>query len=803
MRLIRNQWLLWAMILSFMFVSLTPPLHAAKKKKKVSINLPSSIDLVEFIKIIATETNTVFIYEEKNLRGKISITSPPNFKVSADDAFFLFEKLLLTQGLTMIRRQNSNVIEIIPAREARYQKLDITKDGQRIRDPQNEFVMRLIQIKHADLNKIKALLSPIFSKSGVMLTYKPLDLLIVLDNQLNVKRVEEIVKSLDVEEPDGIEQEVTLYTMKHNPVKDVHKTVSALFSNLTRNGKKASVKFIIETRLNSLIIVADTKLTAEIIDFLEKIDVPSNGTLLTVHELRYASVKQLSPLITKIYPATKGGAFQIIPFDNLNAIIIIATPSVTQNVIDLVKQLDVAKGDVQIKLHPLKFAQAKVMAPLLSKIFTDKIVSGKGKGKTAATSTVKIIAQTRLNSLIIIADALNTEKIISLVNEMDVPQDDIATDSNFKLYPLQYAVASKLAKLLKEVTGGIVAVSQKEETSKKRNVRQKNKRGSEISISADEATNSLLIFAPADTFATLDKIIAKLDVRRLQVYVEAMILDVKLDKSMELGINWTAASPAGKNTVVGAFPGGFIPTQENVISSASSHTIGVVGPELTIGEQTFFSFSSFIDATKSDSEFNILANPQLMMLNNEEASINVSTVIPVATNTVTDSSGRTTDQIEFRDIGIILSIKPQISGDDSIRLEIKQTASDISETSVGTTNAVTTFKRELKTSVVTGNGDIVVLGGLIDERVNKAESRIPGLGDLPLLGWLFSNSRNRFQKTNLLLFIRPRIIRNQEDLINATRRAKTRYHHANSTRKSTKSLLKELQPPNRLKGNNR
>lgn len=795
-----KKWFQWGMIL-FLYLGLWIPIpieakkfHFTERSTKVSVNLPSSLNLKEFIKIIATETNTVFIYEEKHLRGKIAITSPPDFKVAADDAFFLFEKLLMTQGLTMIHREGSNVIEIIRARDARYAKVEVSKNKIPVIEPQNEFVMRLIPIKYADLNKIKRLLSPIFSKSGVMPTYQPLNLLIVLDNQINVNRIAGIIKILDTPEPQGVEQQVTLFPIKHNPVKDIHKTVSALFSRLVRNGKKAEVKFIVENRLNSLIIIANKRLTKEIQEFIKEIDLPwtDKGMTLTVHKLKFSSAKRLTPMISRAYPQTKGKTFKIIPFDNLNALIIIATPSITKSIIDLIEQVDVARGDIQIKRHSLKYASAKVLSRLLSKIFNNRSPRRR-KGKATTGNSVRIIAESRLNSLIIIGDSLITKRVLELVKDLDIPQkqDDVA--SSFKLYPLQYAVAPDLAKLLKEMTNSIVKVSK---TAKEKKRSRGNRRNQQISISADIATNSLLVFGPSDVFPIIDRIISKLDVQRTQVYVEAMILEVTLDKSLSLGISWGAASPAGKNTVVGSFPGGGLATQENVIASASSHTIGVVGNQLTLGEQKFFSFNAFIDATRNDSEFNILANPQLLMLNNEEASINISTVVPVATNTVTDASGRTTDQIEFRDVGTILTIRPQISGDDNIHLEIKQTASDISETTVtASSNAITTFKRELTTSVVTGNGQTVVLGGLINERVNTSESKIPGLGDLPLIGWLFSGSRERFQKTNLLLFIRPRIIKDRQDLIKVTKRTHSRYHKVNDNKESSKKPLEELPVP--------
>ena len=188
------------------------------------------------------------------------------------------------------------------------------------------------------------------------------------------------------------------------------------------------------------------------------------------------------------------------------------------------------------------------------------------------------------------------------------------------------------------------------------------------------------------------------------------------------------------------------------------------------------------------------------MMNNEEAVLNVSSNIPIGTKTVTDANQLTTTQFEFKDVGTKITIKPQISGADSIRLQISQESSQVSTESVLTQQAITTYKRELKTSVVAGNDEIVVLGGLIDEKRNRSESNIPGFGDLPLIGWMFGTKSSSVNKTNLLLFIRPTIIRSQKDLIRVTTRARTRYEELKTNNNVTEKVLKDLNltPPSSI-----
>ena len=862
--------------------------QAAKKKRnaKVTLNLPQNLVLKEFIKIISAKTNTVFVYQEQILRGQMSITAPPNFRVSAEDAFFFFEKILKTQGLAMVRRQGSNVVEIVPAAEARFSRLPITGGDEGIGGKGGNYVMRLIPIRHGDLKRVQAALQPIFSKTGVLLVYEPLEVLMVIDAAANVERIVEIIDVLDVPQPEGLEQVVTLHTVLHNDVAEIHKTVSELFTNLTRNGKPYRFKLLIEKRLNSLFIVANQEVTDAIVSFIEQVDVPVQGATTTIHELRYSDPGKIVPLLTTVFPKT--ASIKFVPFAPLNALVIIANPVTSAQIIELIEQLDIPRGDLQVKLHPLTHASAKVLAPLLSKIFADRIVAGKGEGKTAPGSLVKIIAESRLNALIIIADRIDTERVMKLVDKLDVPQgvsgetrlqlvklkytsakrlapllskifsDRIVAgkgegkaapgspikiieetrlnaliiiadrmeiqriidlieqldvfqesgkiESNFKLYKLQHAVAKDLAQLLKEVTGKITEVARKDEQpqpGKGAEGAPEAVSGSEIQISADESTNTLLIFAPADTFETLDKIIAELDVPRMQVYVEALVMEVTLSKSLNLGINWKAAAATSNNRIItGGFPiesqgdggaGAF--TSTTALAAAQESTFGYLNANsIWVADQEFFSFGAFINATRKDSDVNILANPQILMMNNEEAVLNVSSNIPTTPKTVI-ANQVTTTQFEFKDVGVKLTIRPQISGENSIRLEISQESSQVSTESVLTQDAITTYKRELKTSIVAGNDEIVVLGGLINEAKNRTDTRVPGFSDLPLIGWMFGTAGNSLNKTNLLLFIRPTIIRNQQDLIRVTQRARNRYEALKDEKSVTEEVTKDLKLP--------
>ncbi|MGY8699914.1 MAG: secretin N-terminal domain-containing protein, partial [bacterium] len=773
-------------------------------------------------------------------------------------------------------------VEILTSADARFSRLPISRDGGKVNAKGGNYVMRLIPIRHADLKGIQSTLQPIFSKTGVLLVYEPMNMLIVIDVESNVSRIVELINMLDISAPEGVEQVVTLLQIVHNDVTEIHKTVSELFSNIVLNGKPPKFKLLIEARLNSLFIVANRETTAEIIELIEQVDVPVEGATTTIHELQYSDAAKLIPLITTVFPKTS--SIKILPFAPFNALIIIANPVTTQQIIDLVDQLDIPRGNRQIKLQTLQYASATTLAPLLSKIFADKIVAGKGEGKTATGSAVKIIAEPRLNALIIIADRLATdrvlqliakldtvqgtsgetqlklvalentsakrmavllskifsdsvvagkgegktakaspvkiieeerlnsliiiagrleiEQILSLIKKLDVFQESGKIKSNFKLYHLKHAVAKDMAVILKEVTGRITEVARKDEKPKPEAQNQSKTVNSggqtDISISADEATNSLLIFAPSDAFTTLDKIIIELDVPRMQVYVEALVMEVTLSKSLDLGINWKASGlTSGGRVLTGGFPGGGGFTGDSARITADSSTIGVLnGNTISIGGEEFFSFGAFVKAVQSNNDVNVLANPQLMIINNpqdgEIPNINVVSVVPVSPKTVTSASNITTKEYQYKEVGIKLEIRPQISGENSIRLDIAQESSDVVNPGA---EAITIFKRTIKTSVIAEDGEIIVLGGLIKEKVARNQDKIPGLGDLPLIGWLFRSKSDLFEKINLLIFIRPTIIRTNKDLEKVNQRASSRYKKAKELNKVSDQVLEDMGIP--------
>jgi general secretion pathway protein D len=220
------------------------------------------------------------------------------------------------------------------------------------------------------------------------------------------------------------------------------------------------------------------------------------------------------------------------------------------------------------------------------------------------------------------------------------------------------------------------------------------------------------------------------------------------------------------------------------------------GNTISIGGKEFFSFGAFVKAVQNNNDVNVLANPQLMIINNpqegEIPNINVVSVVPVSPKTVTSASNITTKEYQYKEVGIKLEIKPQISGENSIRLDISQESSDVVNPGA---EAITIFKRTIKTSVIAEDGEIIVLGGLIKEKVARNQNKIPGFGDLPLIGWLFRSKLDQFEKINLLIFIRPTIIRTKKDLEKVNQRASARFKKAKELNKVSDQVLEDMGIP--------
>jgi general secretion pathway protein D len=365
-----------------------------------------------------------------------------------------------------------------------------------------------------------------------------------------------------------------------------------------------------------------------------------------------------------------------------------------------------------------------------------------------------MVADERTNTIVLLASEIDTLRIKKLVAMVD--KETPRGKGKIHVYYCKNATAEELAKVLQDVP------------TKEAGGAPKGKKAApvvtgNVRISADKATNSLIIMADKEDYMVLEDVIKKLDIPRSMVYIEALLMEVDMNKSLNIGIDWTAfgkASLGGKETLVGGgFSPGF-PQPTDLLQGGL--TLGMLTEPLTIAGVTVSNITAIINAVKTDDDFRILSTPQILTTDNEEARIVVGENRPFQTRSTTDVSGGTFESFEYRDVAKTLKITPHVTEDRLVRMQINFEVTTINQAATLTTSSTlpVTNKRTVDTTVIVKDDQTVVIGGLIDDSSTTNENKVPVLGDVPLLGWLFRNKADNNVKTNLYIFITPRVIKN-------------------------------------------
>ncbi|MBF0469998.1 MAG: type II secretion system secretin GspD [Gammaproteobacteria bacterium] len=469
--------------------------------------------------------------------------------------------------------------------------------------------------------------------------------------------------------------------------------------------------------------------------------------ILTVQNVAAA---QMVPILRPLLPQQA----HLAAYPATNVLIVSDVAENVKRIAELVERID-RESESEIELVPLQYASAEEIARILSALENDK-------QNKADADEVKVLADSRTNSLIIKGEKSKRTQVVSVIKQLDTPTGG---EGNTKVIYLRYASAKDLATVLSSVGQNITAAA----TSNSRPPQGgKGGGGNSITIQADEATNALVINATPEVIRELEAVIRQLDVRRAQVMVKAVIAEISSDKAAEFGVNW-GYDGSNETSPVGIVD--FNGSLASVAGSALSGDYTSIPPGLTLAMGDITSggrrFVALVRALRGDADTNILSTPSLVTLDNEEAEIVVGQNVPFVTGSYS-STGTTSNPtnpfqtIERQDVGISLKIKPQINEGNSIRLEIAQEVSSVSAASTGATDLITN-KRSLKSTVMVDDGEILALGGLLDETYSESQQKVPGLGDIPVLGWLFSYRKNTKVKQDLTIFLHPRIIRDSKD----------------------------------------
>jgi len=464
----------------------------------------------------------------------------------------------------------------------------------------------------------------------------------------------------------------------------------------------------------------------------------SDAFVTQVLEVKHVDAAQLVPILRPLVP--QRGHLAAYPASNV--LIISDSAANISRIATIVSRIDQATGD-EIEVIPLQHASATEIVRVIT-----QLEGGAAKSKTKRS---KIIADERTNSILLGGAVASRVRIRALIGHLDTPME---TGGNTHVVYLKNAVAKDLVSVLTGVSKSVVGAKGKQTAA--------SRAQGNITIQADENTNALVINAPPDVFRSLRAVIQKLDIRRAQVLVEAVIAEVSTGTSTELGVQWAADGSSSDNPI-GIIGFGSNPTavagllEDPPIATPVSSGLNLGVGKFTGGNKV----GALLNAIAADTSNNILSTPTLVTLDNEEAEIVVGNNVPFITGQYTNAgtSGSTNpfSTVQRQDIGLTLKIKPQINEGNAVKLDVEQEVSSIAESTVGVD--LITNKRSIKTSVMVDDGQVLVLGGLIEDVLREKEERVPLLGDIPILGWLFRYNTVSKDKKNLMVFLHPTILK--------------------------------------------
>ena len=554
---------------------------------------------------------------------------------------------------------------------------------------------------------------------------------------------------------DKVKGKVTVISPKKIPIEDVYKV---FLSVLEVNG------FAVVPAGNMIKIIPASSAREKSLETRTKSEPgsPDDRMITQIVSLERANPDEIKRVLDPIISKSSS----VLSYPPAGILIITDYLSNIKRLQEIISALDVEGAGDQISYIPLVNASASEVVKSLNTIFQQR---------QAKATAIKVVADSRTNSVIILGSGADTESVRKLVAFMD--KDVPRGESNIQVYRLQNSIAEDLAKVLNSIKDSGAAASAAAGTPGAQKVMtpviSKN-----VQVVPDKATNTLVIMAEREDYKVLENIIKQLDVPRAMVYIEALIMEVNTNKDFKLGVEWRGLTETGSvngNPAAsfigsgGAGTGGSYNILDSLVTTTGAgvfpggFSMGIIGAGIKIGGITFPTIGAVIQAYKSDSEVSILSTPQIMTLDNEEAEINVGSNVPY----ITQQQQSTTSTLvgyntyEYKDVGVILNITPHINEGNFVRLKISQQVTKL--TSAATSATPTTLKRTAKTTVVVKDNETVVIGGLVGDSTEKDAYKIPLLGDIPILGWLFSTHSSSREKTNLYVFLTPHIVRTQKD----------------------------------------
>jgi general secretion pathway protein D len=507
-----------------------------------------------------------------------------------------------------------------------------------------------------------------------------------------------------------------------------------------------------------------------------------SGQIVTqIFKLNHENVNNLVPVLRPLI--SPNNTINVNP--GTNALVITDYSDNLQRLGRIIAALDVANA-TGVEVLRLRHAIAGDLGPMVQRLIDSGAAAAPAaQGQTDNAFKTTVIPEVRTNSLIVrAANPARLALVRGLVDQLDQPSASGpgAASGNIHVVYLKNADATKLATTLRaaiagEARSGAVTPSAAPGNPAAAGSTAGNLSGSAQpstggQIQADPATNALIITAPEPQYRQLRSVIDMLDQRRAQVFVESLIAEVSADKAADFGVQWMSGTGTGGNTV-GLLGTNFSDLGEKGVgtnlfklgaNAAAGNYAAATGLNIAIGQRRngALALGALARFLQTNGDANVLSTPNLLTLDNEEAKIVIGQNVPFVTGSYASATAGTTNPfttIERKDVGLTLRVRPQISENGTIKMQVYQEVSNVDSKSIGSKDGLITNKRSIETNVLVEDGTIVVLGGLLQDDTSTSQDKVPGLGDIPLFGNLFKSESRSRKKTNLMVFLRPVVVR--------------------------------------------
>lgn len=487
-------------------------------------------------------------------------------------------------------------------------------------------------------------------------------------------------------------------------------------------------------------------------------------------------------MVTRVIPVENTNATELVPIlrpmvpqyghlaavSSANALIISDHANNIGRIIEIIRRIDSAESE-EVEVVQLKYAWVGDVVKTLEQLTPVETGSSK-KGRSSGNVRVRVVAEERTNRLILRGEKSARARVKALLVDLDKP---VESSGSTKVIYLRHAEAEKVAEIISALISGRSASSSSSSKSGSKGkaaatLATPTASSGDVTIQADETLNALIVRAAPADLAEIRSIVDQLDVRRAQVLIESAFVEVSGSADQALGVQWGYGDPANGLAGTSLTAGGQLSlgTIGGLIENGTGDSDVSFSGLLAGGahESGDVKMGVIIQAVESNSNTNLLSTPSIMTLDNEEAEIIVGENVPFITGTsLSGNNDNPFQTIERQDVGLTLRVTPQINDGDVVRLQLEQEVSNVSNEVVAGASDISTQKRSVKSVILANNGEIIVTGGLVKDDVNEVVNKVPLLGDIPLLGALFRARSEEITKTNLLLFLQPTIIRNDEE----------------------------------------